>query len=423
MIYQTQKLLNLQNQAVKVKIRRSRLKFWVGLSGAMVVVIAATVPTLAVSPPVSSMPVLSQAAPQTTPNAIDALPSSGRTGYPQRLAPIINDYAGLLTPDDAAKIRSLFEQLQAGQGIEAVVVTVESISAYDQPNQTIEGFATGLFNTWGIGDANRNNGVLIVLSVSDRAVRIELGSGYSRAYDAKMQTIIDEYMVPQFRQGNYSRGLYQGSQALADDLTAPPPAPRPDISQPTSAPQVTVTEKNHPLMDWLAVFLGSVGAGIVGLGLTIYSRFRKRKCPNCRVQMTRLQGDAALSYLDSGQAVEKQIGSVFYDICQCPQCGQHTIKRITVPFAPFESCPSCHYRTLKTNQHTTVKPTYHSTGQALLTRQCQHCSYNDRRTITLSRLEKSSIASYGSGSSSGGSSSGGSSSGGSSSGGGASGNW
>lgn len=149
--------------------------------------------------------------------------AQARTGYPQRQDALINDYGAVLLPADAARLRSLLEQARTTAGIEIVVVTVPSIKVYETGDVAIESFATHLFNTWGIGDTQRNDGVLVLFSAGDRAVRIELGKGYSRTYDAHMQAVINDHMLPHFRASAYSTGLYEGTQALIGQLTGPPP--------------------------------------------------------------------------------------------------------------------------------------------------------------------------------------------------------
>ena len=107
---------------------------------------------------------------------------------------------------------------------------INSVSDYDTSDTSIEAFSTTLFNLWGIGDAARNNGVLIVMAVGDRDVRIELGAGYDSSYDARMQAVIDDHMLPHFREGHYSRGLYRGSRALVADLTGDGPRHTADLN-------------------------------------------------------------------------------------------------------------------------------------------------------------------------------------------------
>jgi uncharacterized membrane protein YgcG len=92
-----------------------------------------------------------------------------------------NDYAKVITSSDEKSIRNMLADLEAQTGIEATVLTINSIYDHDTDDKPIESFATNLFNTWGIGDREENNGFMILVAVHDRRVRIELGSGYSSA--------------------------------------------------------------------------------------------------------------------------------------------------------------------------------------------------------------------------------------------------
>ena len=145
--------------------------------------------------------------------------AQGQGGYPPAADDYVNDYADVLSEADAEAIHKMFEDLEYQTGIEAVVVTIDSIGDYDTGDAAIEDFATNLFNTWGIGHKKENNGVLILVAVEDRKCRIELGAGYGRKYDAVMKQVIDERMIPYFKAGDYSRGIYEGSRAVIEKVT------------------------------------------------------------------------------------------------------------------------------------------------------------------------------------------------------------
>ena len=85
------------------------------------------------------------------------MPGHAQGSYPPQLDPFLNDYAGLVTPEDAAAIRQLYGDLKQTTGIDAVAVTIQSLAIYETGDQTIESFATNLFNTWEIGDRDRND--------------------------------------------------------------------------------------------------------------------------------------------------------------------------------------------------------------------------------------------------------------------------
>src|SRR5215216_3744987 len=122
--------------------------------------------------------------------------ANAKSGYPQRVDPAINDFADLLSPTDATAVRSMLQELRRDTGKELVVVTIASIDQYSTADKTIESFATNLFNSWGIGDRQRNDGVLLLVAVNDRRVRIELGDGYPHSADEDMAIVIDSMILP-----------------------------------------------------------------------------------------------------------------------------------------------------------------------------------------------------------------------------------
>jgi uncharacterized protein len=193
-----------------------------------------------------------------------------QTGYPQPTDLYINDFAHLLSSTDAGNITKLLADLKNQHGIEATVVTISSIHDYPTGAESIEAFATHLFNTWGIGDKANNKGVLILVAAQDRKMRIELGTGYESRYNDDMQQVIDEHMLPAFKQGNFRRGLYQGTRAVVATLTgnwppdespAPTPAPASSSGNNVSAPSPVASSSGRG-WNWNACFLWILIAAI-----------------------------------------------------------------------------------------------------------------------------------------------------------------
>jgi uncharacterized protein len=101
----------------------------------------------------------------------------------------------------------------------------------------IETFARLLFNQWQIGIAKLgshdwNTGILLLVSVGDRKARIQLGAGWGREKDEICQQIMDERMIPWFKQGDYKGGISSGVEALeamarSKELPKVRAAPRP----------------------------------------------------------------------------------------------------------------------------------------------------------------------------------------------------
>src|SRR5262245_61107157 len=142
-----------------------------------------------------------------------------QAGYPKAKDLYVNDFAKLLTAKDSITIRTALAKLRDDTGVQAVVVTIPSIHGYGTGDQTIESFATNLFNTWGIGDRERNVGVLILVAVKDRKVKIELGSGYGKSYNEQMQSVINQQVLPNFRNQNYSLGILEGTDSVIQLLS------------------------------------------------------------------------------------------------------------------------------------------------------------------------------------------------------------
>ena len=127
----------------------------------------------------------------------------------------VTDMAEILNDNTEDKLNTLISQLEAENGTEIAVVTVPQTS----PSATPKDFTTELFNHWGIGKADEDNGILFLVSTGDRRVEIETGYGIEPILpDAKVGNIIDTKITPQFKQGNYDDGTIAGTQALVDAL-------------------------------------------------------------------------------------------------------------------------------------------------------------------------------------------------------------
>ncbi len=126
----------------------------------------------------------------------------------------INDYVGIIDQQTAQKIISLGKELEDKSGAQLTAVIVETIG-----DTTIEEYAVELFRKWGIGQKGKDNGVLLLVAIKDRQMRIEVGYGLEGAIpDGKAGRIRDEYIIPYFKEGDYSKGVYYGYLALAKEI-------------------------------------------------------------------------------------------------------------------------------------------------------------------------------------------------------------
>jgi uncharacterized protein len=125
----------------------------------------------------------------------------------------VNDFAGIMKAQDAEAVESLAAAVKEKAGAELALVTVESFVPYAS---TIEEFSLALAEAWGVGERGKDNGVLLVLAMSEREVRIEVGYGLEGAIpDSVAGRILDTVVIPAFQAGDFSGGLREGCRAIA----------------------------------------------------------------------------------------------------------------------------------------------------------------------------------------------------------------
>lgn len=122
----------------------------------------------------------------------------------------VTDLAGMLTPDQERSLEILMESYKQGTTHEIALLTVPSLNG-----ESIERFALEVGRAWGMGDAERNNAALLVVSKEDRELRIEVARGLEgNLTDSISGRIIRDVIVPEFKQGDFAGGLRAGVEAM-----------------------------------------------------------------------------------------------------------------------------------------------------------------------------------------------------------------
>jgi uncharacterized protein len=115
----------------------------------------------------------------------------------------VRDFAGILTDAEEARLTERLDEAERLYGPQMGIVTVVSLEG-----RTIEDFTTDYANEWGLGDKDRDDGLIIVIAPNERKVRIGTGLGIERTYpDEWALDVINKTLLPQFRQQHYGRGL------------------------------------------------------------------------------------------------------------------------------------------------------------------------------------------------------------------------
>lgn len=126
----------------------------------------------------------------------------------------IVDNAGLLSADDRAAIEGELRALEEKSTDQLVLVTVPSLGGYE-----IEDYGYQLGRHWGIGQKDKDNGVLLIVAPTERKVRIEVGRGLEPIVtDLMSRIIIENAILPEFRRGNFAAGIRAGVRDIKDTL-------------------------------------------------------------------------------------------------------------------------------------------------------------------------------------------------------------
>lgn len=126
----------------------------------------------------------------------------------------VNDYANILSEETENEIQSMSVQLSHTDGTQMVVVTVEDLEGL-----SVEEYANQLFNKFGIGEADSDNGLLILVSRDDRKIRVEVGYGLEGVInDGKAGRYLDAYAVPYLKNNEWDKGIFNVYNALYKEI-------------------------------------------------------------------------------------------------------------------------------------------------------------------------------------------------------------
>lgn len=141
------------------------------------------------------------------------------------------DAANLLSPEAEQKLDARLKALEDSTGRQMVVATLPDLQGYP-----IEDYGYQLGRAWGIGDAKRDDGVLLIVAPNERKVRVEVGYGLEPVLtDSLSSVIIQTQIVPAFRRGDMEGGILAGAAALADQLALPEGEARANVKEAETA--------------------------------------------------------------------------------------------------------------------------------------------------------------------------------------------
>lgn len=137
-------------------------------------------------------------------------------GFPDELDTYVYDEAGVLSEGTKEHIINSSYDLSQQSGGEIIVACVNTTGLYD-----IADYAYEMFNTWKIGGKDKDNGVLLLLSIDEQDYWCLQGEGLEKNLSSgKIKLILNEYLEPDFASGNYDAGVLATYNALLGELEA-----------------------------------------------------------------------------------------------------------------------------------------------------------------------------------------------------------
>lgn len=133
---------------------------------------------------------------------------------PEMAGPV-NDLAGVMSGQERDELRTYLTAVNDQTGVQVAVLTVDSLEGDD-----LEAFSMRVAEKWKLGQADKDNGALLVVAIKERSLRIEVGYGLEgELTDMKSGLIIRNVIVPYFKDGRYGAGIVAGAKNIVGIAT------------------------------------------------------------------------------------------------------------------------------------------------------------------------------------------------------------
>lgn len=239
---------------------------------------------------------------------------------------------GIIGEEDVVYLNKCARMLEEKTQAEMAVVAIQSIGDQDMFDFTYQ-----LFQLWGVGKEGKNTGVLVCFVLDSHDIRIMTGQGIEGVLpDAVCKRIIEEDMIPSFREEKYGEGLCLGALRIYEKCTSGD-APE-ELLNVKSVTRRNKVQQEEP--SWLGSLIGGKVKEVVREILFVFLVIIVLIALSCWA---------------------------VYHSHKCPKCGRHT---------------------LSTRQKTLVAATYAATGVGLTIKSCKHCGYKHEERFTIPKLTK-----------------------------------
>jgi uncharacterized protein len=222
----------------------------------------------------------------------------------------------IISTSDYNFLNQLATQLEETTDVELCVVALQSIGEMDAFD-----FSYELFQRWGIGKEGKNTGVLVLLALESRDIRIMTGGGIEGILtDAICHNIIQEYAIPPMKQGDYSGGLSLVALRIFEECTKDE-VPEELLNMTSATNRYHYTKEEPSLLVTLGFAI--IFIGICALILWLISR--PKICPHCKQRAFRQTSDKIIT---RATTLTAGLGKHVYT---CKHCGYQEEKNYIIP--------------------------------------------------------------------------------------------
>lgn len=161
----------------------------------------------------------------------------------------MNDYAGVMSQGQVQSLEAQLAQFEQETGHQVAVLTIPTLDGED-----IEGFSIRVAENWKIGKKGFDNGVILLVAIKDRKLRLEVGYGLEGVLpDAIAKRITSDYIVPRFRAQDYAGGILAGIDAVLKVIKNEP------------LPESARKKNPNPGSEWNSLVMLAITFGVLGL--------------------------------------------------------------------------------------------------------------------------------------------------------------
>jgi uncharacterized protein len=146
-----------------------------------------------------------------------AAPTFAQPAFPDRGTAPVLDQANIIDDVIEAQLTQQLDDFEQRNQRQFVIVTLSSLDGYD-----IADYGYQLGRAWALGDAERNDGIILIVAPNEKRMRIEVGYGLEGVMPDGLAFEIVEDMKPLFREGRFSEGIAQAARQIITQLELPP---------------------------------------------------------------------------------------------------------------------------------------------------------------------------------------------------------